>query len=155
MTFTPLHARWRVSLLKKLISTVRYVSRYAQDMLLSSRIKKLTGWRPIDGFLRLLPWGSEATDPWRVNPKAAFVPDRLVLFLSRSAALIILRTTSCPSLFIRFLSPSFSHLPGPDAFFTAISCCSELFDIRRTSTIYLLQRANKVTLIFCMHGVKR
>lgn len=139
-----------VSLSKKLISAVRYVSRYAQDTLLTNRIEKLTGWRPIDGFLRPLPWGSGTTDPWRVNPKAAFVPDRLVLFLSRSATLIISRTTSCPSLFIRFPSPFLSPSRS-----SGITLFRELFDIRRTSTIYSLRRANKVTLILPQRSIKR
>jgi len=152
---------------------VRFVSWCTQDTLLSSRIEKLTGWRPIDGSLQLLPWGSGATDPWRVNPKAAFVLDRLVLFLSRSATLIILRTTCAPlylftslSLSVSFslslyisVSLSFSYSCSPPSrssgLFAVASRCSELFDIRRTSTIYPLRRANKITLILPQHGVKR
>lgn len=119
-----------------------------KDTLLSQgRTEKLTGWRPIDGFHRLLPWGSGATDPWRVNPKAAFVPDRLVLFLSRSATLIILRTTSCPSLFIRL-----PFLSAPRALISsvqmqrrhAVQSCSIFV---APSAIYPLRRANKVTLV--------
>lgn len=55
------------SSLKKLITAVRYVSRYVARIRFSGRIEELTGWRPIDGFqppsLLLLPWGSGATDP--------------------------------------------------------------------------------------------
>lgn len=119
-----------------------------KDTLLSGRIKKLTGWRPIDEFHRLLPWGSGATDPWRVNPKAAFVPDRLVLFLSRSTTLIILRTTSCLSLFMRLpLSLSYSRALTSSVQMQrrhAVPSCSIFV---ASSIIYPLQRANKVTFV--------
>lgn len=118
----------------------------------------------VDGALSIdstvsFPCGSWATDVEEVNPKAAFVPDRLVLFLSRSDTLIILRTTSCSSLFIHFLSSPF-RTPFPSSHSLSLSSwslrnCFKLLDMRRTSIIYSLRHANKVILAFIFQDIRR